>query len=150
MANRYSYQKFDEKKMVAVAGRGLSISTKESVEVARFIRGKKLETVIKLLQDVAVQKVAVPFKRYNWNLAHRKGKMAAGCYPRNVSLELIRLLNNLKGAATQKGLDITKLVLVHASATNAEKRMRWGRFRGKRKNTHIELVAEEIEEKKKQ
>ncbi len=148
MTNRYSYQKFDEKKMVAVAGKNLAISTKDSVEVTRFIRGKKVDQAIRLLQNVVDKKVAVPFRRYNWNLAHKHG-IAAGRYPRNTSLDMIKLLGNLKGAAAQKGLDTTKLVIVHASATNAAKRRKWGRFGRHKKNTHLELVAKETEEKQK-
>ena len=49
----------------------LPISTKHSVELARFIRGKPVEKVKKLLNLVLEKKVAVPYKRYDTHIAHK-------------------------------------------------------------------------------
>nr|AJS13267.1 50S ribosomal protein L22P, large subunit ribosomal protein L22 [uncultured archaeon] len=150
MTNRYAYQKFDEKKMVAVIGMNLAIASKHSVEVARFLKGKQVDKAITLLEAVSEQKIAVPFKRYNADLPHRRGGMGPGRYPVNVALAVIKLLNNLKGAAKQKGLDESKLMLVHVAANYGSKRRKQGRHRGIKKNTNFELVAGIVESKPKQ
>jgi len=146
MAIRYSHQGFDNKNMVRVAGRNLFISHKASYEIAKFIKQRKVEWAIKNLELVAEQKVAVPFTRYNRDVAPKAGLGVGARYPRKASLQVIKLLKNLRGAAKNKGLETDNLVIIHAAAFKGPKRRRYGRKIGlERKNTHFELVAKEIE-----
>ncbi|HKZ50101.1 MAG TPA: 50S ribosomal protein L22 [Candidatus Nanoarchaeia archaeon] len=142
---RYSHQNFDSKAMVRVAGRNLPIPHKASYEIAKFIKHRRVEWAIKNLELVQQNKVAVPFRRYNSDVTHKPG-MAAGRYPRNASIYLVKLLKNLRGAAKSKGLNTENLVIIHATATKGPARRRYGRKMGfERKNTHVELVARESE-----
>lgn len=151
MAIRYSFQGFDGKSMVRVAGRNLAISTKASYEVANFIKRRNVEWAIRNLEAVMQNIVAVPFKRYNNDVTHKPGKIGAARYPRKASLQVIKLLKNLRGAAKSKGLSTENLIIIHAAATKGPKRRRYGRKMGlERKNTHFELVAKEGESLKSQ
>ena len=148
---RYNFQGFDEKTMVKVLGRDLPISHKASYEVAHFIKGRKVAWSLKMLELVAEGKVAVPYRRYCMDVAHKPGKIGAARYPKKVSGYVIKLLRNLQGAARSKGLDLQKLTIIHAAVQKGPIRHRYGRKRGlERKNTHFELVAKEIETKEKE
>jgi large subunit ribosomal protein L22 len=146
---RYSFQNFDAKTMVRVAGRNMQFSHKAGRELAAFIKGKKVNAVMKILENVANLKQVVPYKRYKRDIAPKKG-VGPGRYPVKAALAVIKLLKNLKGAAKLKGLDLEKLTIIHAAALKGPKRRRYGRSSGlKRKNTHFELVAKEIEKETK-
>lgn len=131
--------------MAKVIGTALPISHKISREVAKFIKNRQIDKAMNVLKQVTEKKQAVPYKRYNRDIPHKPGKMAAGRYPIKTSEQIIKLLKSLKSNAQNKGLDTTKLIIVHAAAQKGEKRMRFGRQRRERKNTHFELVAEEKE-----
>ena len=147
---KYSFQGFDGKSMVKVAGRNLAISKKASYEISKFIKRKKVDWAIDRLGKVAEGKVAVPYTRFNRDVSHKAGKVGPARYPRNASLVIIKLLKNLKGAAKSKGFNVDKLVIIHAAAMQGPSRRRFGRKLGmERKNTHVELIAKEFEEKKK-
>lgn len=145
---KYSFQKYNPKNMAKVIGTLLPISSKTSREVAKAIKNKQLDKAITYLERVTELKQAVPYKRYNRDVPHRPGKMAAGRYPVKTSEHIIKLLHSLKSNAQNKGLDTTKMVIVHAAAQKGENRARYGRKRAVRKNTHFELVAEETTELK--
>lgn len=142
---RYSFQNFDAKTMVRVAGRNLQFSHKAGYELAAFIRNKSVDSAIKTLEKVAELKQVVPYKRYNMDVAPKAG-VGPGRYPVKAAVSVIKLLNNIKGAARSKGLDLQKLTIIHATASRGPKRRRYGRNSGlERKNTHFELVAKEVE-----
>ncbi len=126
----------------------MPISFKASYEVAAAIRGMEVNKALAYLENVAAGKEAVPFKRYLKEVPHRRGKMATGRYPKNVSLAVVKLLNSVKKNADDKNLNSEKLKIIHSAAHKGPNIMRQGRTRGKRKITHFEIVAEELEEKK--
>jgi len=141
---RYSFQGYEKEKMARVAGTLMPLSHKTSREVCSFIKGKKIDIAITLLTNVAIAKQPVPFKRYNRDVAHRKGKIAAGRFPKKVSLELIKLLNSVKKNAEAKELKVDNLVLIHCASQKGPNWPKYGRRMGRtRKMTHIELVAGE-------
>ena len=113
MAQKYSFQAYDAKTMARVSGRGISISTKAAIEIAAFIRGKRIDNAISYLQQVIEKKKAIPYKR-STEAGHRRGQIAAGKYPLIASQEILKLLNGLKKDAQAKGLDESKLVIIHA------------------------------------
>jgi len=142
---RYSFQNFDAKTMVRVAGRNLQFSHKAGYELAAFIRNKNVDSAIKTLENVAELKQVVPYKRYNRDVAPKAG-VGPGRYPAKAAISVIKLLKNIKGAAKSKGLDLQKLSIIHSAAFKGPKRHRYGRSGGlERKNTHFELVAKEVE-----
>lgn len=150
MGFKGSYQSYDSKTMASVAATYLPISAKDSREICKAIKGKRVDAAIKYLQAVINKKQAVPFKRYNRDTPHRRGNMAAGRFPRKASEFILPLLRNLKANAAGKNLDEENLLLVHAAAQRGPVLWHYGRARGvRRKCAHFEAVAKEIAPKSK-
>lgn len=116
---------------------GLPISTKVSVSICKFIRGKKIESAISYLEQVKLQKKAIPMKG---EIPHRKGKIMSGRYPKKASEYFIRLLKSLLANANFNNLNSP---IITKSVANVGSRP-FGRFgRVRRKRTNITLKAEE-------
>ena len=126
----------------------VSISTKQSVEITSFIRGKELEKAKRLLQEVLEQKRAIPFKRYNKDMGHKPGKIAAGRYPKKATTEIIKLLDTVQANADNKGLDKNNLLISEIKADKGAQQWHYGRLRRRRmKNTHLFVKVVEKEGK---
>jgi len=135
----------------SVIGRDLPISTKKSIEVCNFIRGKTVSNSKKILLNVLDEKIAIPFKRFNKDRGHKAGKIAAGAYPKNVCNEIIKLLNSVESNAHDKGLDTNNLFIKAIIVNKASAPWHYSRLRGRKmKRTHIEIIVEEREESKKE
>ena len=133
-----------------VIGRDLPISTKHAIEICSFIRGKNLQKSVEYLKKVAELKKAIPFRRMNRGVGHRPGNMGPGRYPEKAARYVIQLLNSLEANAQNKGLNVNALILREIIANKASEPWHAGRHRRvKMKRTHIEIVAEEIENKEK-
>ena len=129
--------------MARAAGIALPISFKQSVEICNFIRNKSANEAKKMLQMVADKKSAVPFRRYNWDLSHKK-KIGPGRYPEKASKEFIKLIEAAEANAQFKGLNTSNLVISHISANNGGKAWHYGRqSRRKMKRTSIQIIVEE-------
>jgi len=144
---KYSFQGKQEN-IVKVSGKFLPISSKTSFEIANAIRGKKVDNAISVLGRVAKGEEPVQFKRYIKDTPHRRGKITAGRYPKKASLNIIKLLKLLKKNAEDKNLNAKELKIIHSAAHKGPNITHPGRHGGKRKITHFEIVAEEIEKKK--
>ena len=59
--------------MARAYGRELPISWKKAIELARALRGKKVEKALEYLDNVISLKQAVPFHRYKRWVAHKSG-----------------------------------------------------------------------------
>lgn len=141
---RYSFNKYDAEKMAKAVGADLPISTKQSIEICSFIKGKSLLKAKELLEGAVKMKVPVPFRRFTEGAGHKKGKIASGRYPVKASSEILKLINSLEANAQQKGLDTSSLVISHACANKASRTPRYGRIRGRlTKRSHVELIATE-------
>lgn len=121
MANNYAYtlkEGQDENKTARAMAKSLKISPKHSVEICRAIRGKKLEYAKQYLNDVIDMKQAVPFKRHNKKVGHRKGLKgwAAGRYPVKAATAILRVLENAEANAEYKGMDVENLKIEHISS----------------------------------
>ena len=133
------------------SGRNIGISRKDSVEVANFIRGKMVAKARDLLEGVIEKKVVVPFKRYNRDRGHKRGKVAAGRYPVKTSTEFLRLLNSAEANAVNKGMSAEDLFISSVVANKGNGQMHHGRKRGREmKRTHLEIQVKEIKKKKKE
>jgi large subunit ribosomal protein L22 len=125
-------------------GRSLPISTKMSVEICTFIRNKNIAKAKNLLQAVIDKKTAVPFKRYNHDVGHKKGNIAAGRYPKKACEGILKLLEAVEANAQFKGLNTANLVIKNILANIASRPWHYGRqSRRKMKRTNIEVVVEE-------
>lgn len=150
--HKYSVREIDPLHDAVSYGRELPISYKHSVEICRTIKGMRLESAKNYLNDVISLKKAVPFKRFNKKVAHRRNidGWDAGRYPKKASMAILRLLNNLEKNAEYKGLEVENLMIKHASASKGHVTKSYfpramGRSTLKRRiTTNIELLAKEI------
>lgn len=134
---------------IAIArGTNLGISTKFSREVAKFIRGKSLARAKKELQEVLEMKRAVPFKRYNFDLGHKKGASGPGRYPLKTTKEILGLLNSAEKNAENKNLEVKELYVKSIITNKGSTQVRAGRKRARHaKRTHVEIILAEKEKK---
>ncbi len=131
-------------------GVGLPISTRQSIEICSFIRGKNLQEAKILLERVAKQELAVPFKRFTNGLGHKPG-MASGRYPYNASKQILLMLKSAEANAQFKGLSTADLVIKHIRAQKGPNTWRYGRQKRRHaKKTHIEIIVEEVKNKEKE
>jgi len=115
----------DPKKSVKVSGRGLRISTKNSVIVCRAISGMNFTKGRRLLSDFVSEKQNLDGKHYT-----------------NISSTLLDLLDSAKNNAEFKGMEPEKMI-IHASAHKGFRFFRNRRFkmrRQKRKITNIQMI----------
>ena len=59
---KYAVKGYDAEKMAKAVGRGLQISTKQSVEVCNFIKGKSVVVAKKLLNEFRLRRSAAYLK----------------------------------------------------------------------------------------
>ncbi|MDV4342332.1 50S ribosomal protein L22 [Methanoculleus sp. YWC-01] len=130
----------------------LPVSPKHSIEIARFIRKMTTTEAKAYLADVVALKKAIPFKRFNRNVAHKRGlqKWPAGRYPVKAAEAYIRLLESVEKNAEYIGLDVENLRIDHVAA-NTGRGLRaffpraMGRATPKRRETvNIEIVVTEV------
>lgn len=145
----YKYATKVEEKHAKAVGIGLPVSTKHCVEISNYIRGRRLEDAITLLEQVVAKKHAIPFKRHLRDLPHKPG-IGPGRYPEKASLEIINLLKSASANAQHKGMGVSNLYIKHICAHLASRPWHYGRqTRRKMKRTHLEVVLEEREVKRK-
>lgn len=135
------------KKTEAVArGQDLGISKKHCMAILSFIRGRKIDEAIMILERVLKKRQAVPFRGYE--IPHRKGKgISEGRYPRNASREMIRILKSLQANASTVNVDLDKAVLSGKVNDASRPFKRGGSQRFKR--VHVEVWVKEIAQGKK-
>jgi len=146
----YAYKPKDELNSAKAMGYEMNISFKHAVEICREIRGRRIDEAIKIVEEIAKMKRAVPFRKYKKKVAHRSEleKWYAGRYPQKAAKQILRVLKNLKANAEYKGLEIEKLVITHAQAKKGRVIKRYmprafGRATPKnRVLTTVEFVAE--------
>ena len=149
----YSITDMDQEKTAKASGRELRVSHKHAREVCKTIKGMKLDRAKDYLRQVILKKKAVPFRRFNKKVGHRKGLDHAfsGRYPVKAATHILMVLEGAEANAEYKGLDMERLRIIHASAYPGMKIKRFiprafGRS-SPRFNTlsHVELVLEEME-----
>lgn len=114
----YSIKELDPEKSAIASGRDLNISYKAACEICNFIRGMKLDEAIEYLEKVVKKDKPIPYTRFTGKIAHHRGIQGRAVvkYPVKASKEIIKVLKNVKANAEYKGLDISKLKLVHIAA----------------------------------
>ena len=147
---QYSVQTDPETTSKAI-GHELHISPKHCREICRAIKGMRTGHARKYLDNVVALKQAVPFKRHNDSMGHRKGPMAAGRYPQKAAKEFIKILINAQANAEYKGIEPEDMKIAHV-ATKKGRVIRGYRARARGssspKNTetvNIEMILEEVQ-----
>ncbi|MFA5406008.1 MAG: 50S ribosomal protein L22 [Candidatus Nanoarchaeia archaeon] len=134
-------------------GRNIEVSNKQAREVLGFIKGMKVDTAIKRLERVLIHDEAVPFKRFNSKVAHKKG-IGPGRYPEKACDAIIDILKSAKNNALNKGLQEEKLIIsegVVGMALSKRKRIRQRKasYTGSMRLSNILIKLSEKEEDKK-
>ena len=138
---------YDDKSMARAMGVALPVSTKKTVEVCSFVKGRELSKAIRLLEGVIAEQVAVPFHKYAKGGTGHKPGIGPGRYPKNVCTEVIKLLRQVEANARNRGLNAAGLVVSSILAKKAAKAWHFGRQRRRQmKRTHIEVVVSEVAE----
>ena len=150
MKTKYAFQGMKEN-MARAISKDLGISTKVSIELANFLRGRNSREAKVILERIIKKKQAVPFKRFTDGVGHRKGaNIAAGRFPHKASEAFLKLIKQCEANAQIKGLS-DELRIVHLVAQKGTNMFRQGRQRRRQyKRTHLEIVLEEVEAEKKQ
>jgi large subunit ribosomal protein L22 len=149
---RYAFQNYDKTRHVRASIREKDISHKHSREIAVAIKGMSIEKARDFLENVIARKEAVPYRRYNMEVAHRsniRDGFFAGRFPEKAAAEFLKLLDNLESNAEYKGMDLDRLRIVSAVVHKGTKLQRFqpramGRSSPKYDILiHVELVAQE-------
>src|SRR3989338_2546033 len=101
----------DNDHIAKVKGFNLPISTKFTVEICNFIRGKDLKKAKNLLKNVTEQKIPVPFKFALRDLGHKKG-IGPGRYPVKASEHILGLLKTVDSNASYKEVENINLLML--------------------------------------
>ena len=114
----YAFTDDDKSKTAKALGRSLKISPKHAVEICNRIRGMKVEKAEAYLEDVIEMKTAVPFRRHNKKVGHRRGigGWPTGRYPVKAAKQILDILKNAEANAEYKGLDTENLKIMHISS----------------------------------
>jgi len=149
MDYKYAYDG-NEDNTAKVFARDLGISTKTSVEICNFLRGKNTEKAKLLLGYVIAKERPIPMKRYNMDTAHKRGSgIAAGKFPIKAAEHILNVIKSAESNAVDKGLSVKELYIKHISAHQASRPWHYGRQRGRKmKRTHIQIVLGEKKPKK--
>ena len=148
----YAFQNFDKTKHVRAALREKDISHKHAREIALAIRGMSIEKAREFLENVITMRIAVPYRRYNNEVAHRsniRDGFFSGRFPKKAAREFLRLLDNLESNGEYKGMDLDRLKIISAVVHKGTKLERFtpramGRSSPKIDTlVHVELVAQE-------
>jgi len=146
MINSALSQVYDAKKHAIVNARNLRISTKDSVEIAHKIKGMDVKKAKTYLEGVLKKKNAVPVKRFTEGAGHKAQVGGPGTYPITAAVSYISILSSAEKNAEFKGLDDSKLKVLHASATIGSRfhRPRRTNLRGQvSKSTNISVIVGE-------
>jgi len=146
----YNYSVRINEHRARAVGLLLPISTKQSIEICKFIRGKKVHRAIDMLNEVIDMKNPVPFNQFTNGAGHKHG-IGPGKYPIKACKEILKLIKLVEANAQHKGLDTSGLEIIHICAKKGPKSWHYGRqSRIAMKRTHVEIVVEEKETKKKE
>jgi large subunit ribosomal protein L22 len=146
-------QKISGENIAKAKANELNMSPKHSIEIATFIRHQRVNDAIAYLNDVVGLKKAIPFRRFNRNVAHKRGlpgNWDAGRYPVKASKAYIRVLESVKKNAEYIGLDADNLEIIHVSANRGRAQKSFfpramGRATPKvRESVNIEVVVREV------
>lgn len=131
-------------------GRDMPISPKMSREICGMIRGMKVENAIVALEDVIELRRAVPLKRFNKRVSHKRG-VGPGRYPQKAAKAILGVLESAVSNAEYKGLDSGAMVVSTVSASRGRTipghmpRAHGRATQWDQETVNIEVIIEEVE-----
>lgn len=146
--HKYSFEKYKPETMSKAVGRTLPVSTKHCIEICNHLRGRKLGSAKKILQQAVDMERPIPFKRFNDDVGHKKGSYSSARYPVKAASAILKLVESCEANAQNKALNTEEMVIVHMNAHRGSQQFRHGRHRRRMmKRTHVEVVLEEVSKK---
>jgi large subunit ribosomal protein L22 len=147
---KYAFKDYNKESMARAVILASSVSTKHCIEICNHIKGRKISAAKTILNDAIELKKAIPFKRFNHNVGHKR-KIGPGRYPQKACQEVLTVINSCEANAQGKGLNTSELIITHICANMASRPWRYGRARRRKtKKTHVEVVlVEEVKTTKK-
>jgi ribosomal protein L22 len=140
--------KTNKKTEAVVNGMNLSMGLKHAMAICNFIRGKDIDSSIKMLEEVEKYKRAIPMRG---EIPHRHGMMS-GRYPIKATGIMIKLLKSLKSNAIQNELELEKFKIFAMPNVAPRPYKKFGAGRFKRAHVTIKLIPiadnKKIKEKK--
>ncbi len=94
---------------------GVDASWKDLCAVADLIRYKNALVAKELLEKASKGIIFVPYRRHNKKMGHRKHGIK-GRYPMKEAKIMLKLLNSAIANARVKGMDESKLKIIHVAA----------------------------------
>ncbi len=140
-----------KKDKAIVRGKDLPISTKHSVAICNFIRGKDVIKAAENLRQVVEKKEAIKMKG---EVPHRRGKGAeGGRYPIEASKVFIKLLKSLVANCNMGNIENPYIITAKANQASRPYK-RFGSRRMKRTHVYLEarerkIKGKEVEEERK-
>jgi large subunit ribosomal protein L22 len=131
-------------------GKDLQVSPKMSREICGMIRGMKVETAIKVLEEVIDLKRPVPLKRFNKRVSHKPG-VGPGRYPQKAARAILGVVKSASSNAEYKGLDTAGMVIGTVSASLGRTipghmpRAHGRATQWDQQTVNIEIIIEEVE-----
>jgi large subunit ribosomal protein L22 len=142
---------YDPEIHAAARGNGLNISPKAAREVCKAIKGMDLEKAKSYLERVIEMNQAVPFKRHDGKVGHRRGKgMSTGRYPVKTAAAILKVIESAGNNGEAIHIDIENWRILHiATSRGTSFESRFPRARGRatpkmRESANVEVVLEEI------
>jgi large subunit ribosomal protein L22 len=146
---RYSTES-DPDKTAKAYGYELHCSPKDSRNIARALRGMKVEAAKNYLEEVIALKRAVPAIFHKGKVGHQKAT-GPGSFPQKAASYLLKILKNAENNAEYKGFDVENMRIRHMSAYRGRTIRGFmpraqGRATDKNKmTTNVEIIIEEVE-----
>ena len=142
---------YDPEIHAAARGIGLNISPKAAREVCKALKGMDLEKAKNYLGRVIDMDQAVPFKRHDGKVGHRRGKgMSTGRYPVKTAAAILKVIESAGNNGEAIHIDIENWRILHiATSRGTSFESRFPRARGRatpkmRESANVEVVLEEI------
>ena len=142
---------YDPEIHAAARGTGLNISPKAAREVCKALKGMDLEKAKNYLGRVIEMDQAVPFKRHDGKVGHRRGKgMSTGRYPVKTATAILKVIESAGNNGEAIHIDIEDWRILHiATSRGTSVESRFPRARGRatpkmRESANVEVVLEEI------
>ncbi|MGM0510597.1 MAG: 50S ribosomal protein L22 [Thermoplasmatota archaeon] len=132
-------------------GREFQISTKESVEICKYLRGRDVDSALNILEDVIEGHRAIPYRKHNKQVSHNKG-VGPGGYPKKASQKIRDLIEEAQHNAENKGLDSDNMKILSLVAHKGSPIKGYiARAQGRstphnRHTTNVEVILQEEEE----
>ena len=135
----------------AARGTGLNVSPKAAREVCKAIKGMDLKKAKSYLERVIKMNQAVPFKRHDGKVGHRRGKgISTGRYPVKTAAAILKVIESAGNNGEAIHIDIENWRILHiATSRGVSVESRFPRARGRatpkmRESANVEVVLEEI------